>query len=68
MEDAPHKGEGSPRPPNCLRCRYFKVTWDPAFPRSCGVFGIKSRELPAALVFRSTGQRCPAFLVKDGVK
>ncbi|MDR0669531.1 MAG: hypothetical protein LBF95_05570 [Treponema sp.] len=47
--------------PNCLVCVHFKVTWDPAFPRSCGVFGFKSRNLPSVEVFASTGRRCPLF-------
>ncbi|WP_455381181.1 hypothetical protein [Salinispira pacifica] len=37
------------------------MTWDVRFPRGCRVFGIKSRELPSAVVFRSTGKHCPAF-------
>jgi hypothetical protein len=47
--------------PNCLLCLHFKITWDPSFPRSCGVFGIKCQNLPSVEVFRSTGQHCPAF-------
>jgi hypothetical protein len=54
--------------PNCLKCVYFKVTWDPGFPRSCQIFGIKTNALPEAEVFRVTGQPCPAFLLKEGLK
>jgi hypothetical protein len=49
------------RQPNCLKCVYFKVSWDAAFPRSCTVFEIKCRNLPSVEVFRATGQKCPAF-------
>lgn len=49
------------RAPNCLKCRFFNVSWDPSFPRSCSVFGIKSRDMPSTLVFQSTGKHCPAF-------
>ena len=49
------------RAPNCLRCRYFSVSWDPRFPRACRVFGIKSRELPSRVVYRNTGRHCPSF-------
>jgi len=59
---------GEDKPPNCLKCVHFKVTWDPAFPRSCEVFGFKTSALPQAEVFRVTGQRCPAFLQKEGLK
>jgi len=47
--------------PNCLKCRHYRVSWDPAFPRACGVFGMKSRRLPSIEVFRATGRHCPAF-------
>jgi hypothetical protein len=50
--------------PNCLTCVHFKVTWDPAFPRSCKAFGIKCLSLPSMEVFRSTGVHCPAFQKK----
>jgi hypothetical protein len=56
------------RAPNCLKCLYFRVTWDPAFPRSCLVFGIKCRNLPSLEVFASTGRHCPAFELKPGLK
>jgi hypothetical protein len=51
--------------PNCLLCVHFKVTWDPSFPRSCTMFGIKCLNLPSMEVFRSTGQHCPVFQKKD---
>jgi hypothetical protein len=54
--------------PNCLKCAYFKVTWDPSFPRACGIFGIKSLNLPSFEVFRATGRHCPSFLLKEGLK
>jgi hypothetical protein len=49
------------RPPDCLKCAYFKITWESAFPRACLVFGVKSRALPSAEVFQATGRHCPAF-------
>jgi hypothetical protein len=54
--------------PDCLRCRYFRVTWQPALPRSCLVFGIKCRNLPSMEVFLSTGKHCFAFKEKAGLK
>jgi hypothetical protein len=38
------------------------------FPRSCRVFGIKSRELPSVVVYRATGHRCPAYKRSPKVK
>ncbi len=51
--------------PNCLDCEHFFVTWDPRFPRGCRVFGVKTRELPSAVVFRSTGHHCPEFALSS---
>lgn len=56
------------RAPDCLRCLHFRVTWDPALPRSCDVFGIKSRRLPSLEVFAATGLHCPSFQLKPGLK
>jgi len=50
--------------PRCFQCAHFRVSGDAAFPRSCLVFGIKSRTLPAQEVFLSTGKHCPAFSAK----
>ncbi len=55
------------RAPDCLKCVHFKVSWDPAFPRTCTVFGIKSRNLPSVEVYRATGRHCPAFVRKEGL-
>jgi len=49
---------------NCLKCVHYKVSWDPSFPHSCTVFGIKSRYMPALEVFRTTGNNCPSFREK----
>jgi hypothetical protein len=66
--DSPDARDNAPRAPNCLKCVYFKVSWDPVHPRSCGVFGIKCRNLPSVEVYRATGTHCPAFQLKEGVK
>ncbi|MDR1929900.1 MAG: hypothetical protein LBQ44_04635 [Treponema sp.] len=54
--------------PNCLKCAHFRITWDPAFPRACEVFGFKGQNMPSAEVIRSTGKPCPAFVLKKGLK
>jgi len=56
------------KPPNCLKCAYFKVTWDPVFPRACEIFSIKSMKFPSHEVYRATGANCPSFLLKSGLK
>jgi hypothetical protein len=55
-------------PPNCLRCRHFRVSWDARFPRACRVFEIKSRELPSLEVYRATGTHCPSFELSPKLK
>jgi hypothetical protein len=57
-----------PAAPNCLKCANFRITWEPAFPRSCLVFGVKSRNLPSLDVFAATGRHCPSFELKLGLK
>ncbi|GED20595.1 uracil-DNA glycosylase [Kurthia gibsonii] len=51
--------------PNCFSCRYFIVTWDPASPRGCRAYGFKTRELPIAVVKRSSGMDCLKFEEKQ---
>ncbi|MDL2228969.1 hypothetical protein LJC14_01835 [Treponema sp. OttesenSCG-928-L16] len=69
MDSSPLSGQDTrQRAPDCLKCVYFKVSWDPSFPRSCTVFGIKSRNLPSIEVFRATGYHCPSFKIKEGLK
>ena len=56
------------RPPDCLKCIHFSVSWDPAFPRSCRIFGIKSRDLPSISVYRATGNHCPSFQLSPRIR
>lgn len=53
-----------PRPiraPDCLRCRSYYVTYEPARPHGCRSFGFTSQRLPRDEVRLSTGQECAAF-------
>jgi hypothetical protein len=59
---------GENKNPNCLQCVHFKITWDSSYPRACEMFGFKGQNLPSAEVFNATGQCCPAFSLKDGLK
>ena len=63
--DSAAKANISDRAPDCFRCGHFRITWEPAFPRSCRFFGIKCRNLPSMEVFLSTGKHCYAFAVRD---
>jgi hypothetical protein len=54
--------------PFCLKCVHFRVTWDPRFPRSCELFGVKSVRMPSEEVYLATGRSCPSFELKPGLK
>jgi hypothetical protein len=51
--------------PDCFRCEHFRITWEPSFPRSCTLFGVKCRNLPSMEIFLSTGKHCFAFKAKN---
>ena len=61
-------GIGENKNPNCLKCVHFKITWDPAFPRACEIFGFKGQNLPSMEVLSATGKPCPAFVLKEGLR
>jgi hypothetical protein len=54
--------------PNCLKCLHFRITWIPAFPRACEVFGIQCKNIPSYEVYAATGKHCPSFVLKPGLK
>ncbi|MCL1958239.1 MAG: hypothetical protein FWF68_01420 [Spirochaetes bacterium] len=56
------------KPPNCLKCAHFRITWDTTFPRACDMFSIKCANFPSHEVFRATGSNCPSFQLKQGLK
>ncbi|MFW6215105.1 MAG: hypothetical protein ACOC45_04080 [Alkalispirochaetaceae bacterium] len=60
--------QGPDRPPDCLTCVHFYVTWNKRFPRGCRLFGLQSRELPSHVVFRNTQRHCPAYQRKREVR
>jgi len=66
--DTAKTNPGPQKAVNCLKCAYFKVTWDTKLPRSCEIFGFKSYNLPSLEVFRATGGICPSFKLKEGLK
>lgn len=47
--------------PNCIKCKYYYVTWDRAKPKGCKYFGFKSLAMPSMVVFKSSGEDCQAF-------
>jgi hypothetical protein len=50
---------------NCIRCKYYYVTWDTRFPRGCSLFDFKSASMPSIIVMQSTGAQCKNFTLKE---
>ncbi len=46
---------------NCIKCKYFYVTWDKNFPKGCRFFGFKSATMPSNTVKEATGSSCTNF-------
>jgi hypothetical protein len=49
------------RGPECLKCKFLKITYIPATPYSCILMGFKSRWLPSLEVLRADGDFCKGF-------
>lgn len=50
---------------NCLKCKYFYITWEKQFSNGCKFFDFKSRYHPSLVVWQSSGKDCHAFTVKS---
>lgn len=51
----------------CRKCKYYYITWDTQFPYGCKLFGVKSKQLPSIVVYKSTGKFCDNFTTKNNV-
>ncbi|MCA1064356.1 uracil-DNA glycosylase (plasmid) [Rossellomorea sp. AcN35-11] len=49
---------------NCYKCKFFKVTWNPHYPRACGAYGFKGKELPSSFIVKASGEPCKQFTPK----
>lgn len=45
----------------CMKCKHYHVTFDPAAPRGCKLYGFKSSVMPYILVKQSSGHDCLSF-------
>lgn len=55
--------------PDCRRCRWFYITWDPKKPYGCRAMRFKSQKLPALEVLEVDGSVCISFTKKrNGVE
>jgi hypothetical protein len=46
---------------DCLKCKYFYITWDKNSPRGCRFFNFKSKMMPSTVVLQSSGAACLKF-------
>ncbi|MDH4027329.1 MAG: uracil-DNA glycosylase [Nitrospirota bacterium] len=49
---------------NCFDCAHFFITWNEKFPRGCRAMNFKSKGMPSATVFSSSGMECQRFTPK----
>lgn len=64
--DAAKRMDGSvKRAPNCYQCAYFQITHQRGKSRACTMFGFKSDELPAYVLYKVSGIHCMKFKDKD---
>jgi len=50
-----------PQRPECQRCKFYYVTWDPNFPYGCRAFGFKSKVAPYLEVYSASQTSCLKF-------
>jgi len=55
------KNDVKRKPIKCALCIHFFVTHRPSTPWGCRKFGFRSKIIPSALVFSSTGTDCAFF-------
>ena len=53
---------------NCRQCAHFYITWDRNFPYGCKAFGLKTKRIPSAEVYLSSGKDCLKFTQKENQK
>lgn len=46
---------------DCLRCKFYYVTWQKRMPHGCRAMKFKSMQIPSVLVRKTSGQECMLF-------
>ena len=52
----------------CNKCKNYYITWDKNLPHGCRAMKFKSKEIPAVVVFKSSGFHCQLFKEKKIIK
>ncbi|CAM4403751.1 hypothetical protein FHS16_001813 [Paenibacillus endophyticus] len=50
---------------DCMKCKYYFITWEPGASKGCKAFGFKTNQLPSMVVYRSSGKPCLEFESKQ---
>lgn len=50
--------------PNCFKCKFYFVTWDPQNPHGCKAIGFKGKAIPNVTVRKTSGKDCLLFQQK----
>lgn len=50
--------------PNCLKCKYYYVTWEKGTPHGCKIYGIKSQNHPTQIVAAAGQGECQGYTPK----
>lgn len=50
-----------PTEPRCRGCRHHFVTYEPALPHGCRLFGIRTRAMPCQVVEAQSGRPCDGY-------
>lgn len=54
--------------PNCMKCKYYFITFDQHAPKGCKAYNIKSKQLPSMIVKQASGGECLGFSAKPEKK
>lgn len=49
----------------CLRCKYYQVTYNPQIPHGCRKYQFQSATIPNLVVKRETGTDCQAYVARQ---
>ena len=50
---------------SCIRCQYYKHTWERGHQHACLLFGFKTKKLPSDAVYESSDMPCHGFLPRE---
>jgi hypothetical protein len=51
--------------PNCFKCQFFYITYEPSHPYGCRAMSFKSKEIPSTVTYVSSGMVCQMFKLKE---